>query len=213
MEVRPAAYSRNVSLTFQEPNWGAKSGNYAVDVRSTAANTWHFTVQSNVPNAPVTLTWPTLATIGRRTLIVTDLQTGQSFNLADRAAYVIPAGTTGVTRQFTISSEPASRGMLQVLNLATNLASTRADGAVSAANITCTLTRDASVSVSIMHNGEAIRTLEAGQTRAAGPLTVTWDLKDNSGIRVPTGSYQVQLTAVDANGHRVPMYVPLVITR
>ncbi len=213
MQEPPVATNKNVTISFQEGNWGAKSGNYAVDVRSTTANTWHFTVQSNVPNAPVTLTWPNLATVGRRSLMVTDMQTGQTFNLADRAAYVIPGGPAGVTRQFTLNAEAASRGMLQVLDLATNLASTRADGAVSAANITCTLTRDASVTVNIMHNGQPVRTLVAGQTRAAGPVTVTWDLKDNSGIRVPTGSYQVQLTAVDANGHRVPMYVPLVITR
>jgi flagellar basal-body rod modification protein FlgD len=48
-------------------------------------------------------------------------------------------------------------------------------------------------------NGNVIRTLNVGP-HAAGPITVAWDGRDNSGQPAPIGAYAVGITAADSNG-------------
>ncbi len=213
MMAPPQPGKEGVSIFFPHTNWGRAAGNYMVDVRSTRAASWSFTVQSNVPGQAVTLTWPNLAAIGRRQVMLTDLDSNVTFALNDRAAYTIPAGSGTQVRHFQLTVQPASRPVLQLLNVVTNLASTRADGAATAAEINMTLTSSANLSVQIMHNGQVIRNLAAQETRAAGPVSLTWDLRSDAGILVPAGVYQVQVTAIGQNGQRVPRIVPLILTR
>jgi flagellar basal-body rod modification protein FlgD len=59
------------------------------------------------------------------------------------------------------------------------------------------------VSVSITDStGKTIRTLSLGK-ESAGPLTVTWDGRDNSGQLVAAGSYGFTVSAATSNGASV----------
>ncbi|HEY4014508.1 MAG TPA: flagellar hook capping FlgD N-terminal domain-containing protein [Polyangiaceae bacterium] len=50
--------------------------------------------------------------------------------------------------------------------------------------------------------GNTVRTLNLGP-QGAGPLSISWDGKDDSGTATATGSYAVNVTATDGNGQPV----------
>jgi Tol biopolymer transport system component len=214
MLTPPSVNPQDVSVVFNHTDWGNKSGNYSVDVRSPSAASWDFTVNSSIPNTPVTLTWPNLATTGRRDMTLTDLDTGTTFELHNRSSYVIPTGNTPISHHFRLAVTRATRAMLQLTNVdAEQSMPTKGVGAA-AANIRYTLTADATVQIRVLNsNGRAIRTLEPGTTRAAGDNNAIWDLKNDRGVTVPASVYTVEVRAVDANGHMVRQPRTLVITR
>ena len=55
-------------------------------------------------------------------------------------------------------------------------------------------------------NGHAVRTF-SGSTAGAQPLSLSWDLKDAGGTRVPNGFYDMSLTGSGAAGPAVPYTV------
>ncbi|CEK16366.1 periplasmic component of the Tol biopolymer transport system [Chthonomonas calidirosea] len=212
--LTPPALGRNaVVLGIDHSDWGRQAGLYSVDVRSAAATTWKFVLQANTGGQPVTLTWPNLAMAGKHDFIFTDLDNGTSFELHDRSSYTVTIGQGTTTHHFEIDVLRATRSPLQILNVTALMNTNRATGQSDSATISYTLTTAAKMVVRILNNGRVVRTLEANTTRAAGTNQVVWDLKSDSGIRVPTGVYQAQVIATDANGHQVPRVVPLVITR
>jgi hypothetical protein len=212
--LTPPAVGRNtVVLGVDHSDWGRQAGLYSVDVRSASATTWRFTLQANTGGQPVTLTWPNLAMAGKHDFIFTDLDNGTSFELHDRSSYTVPVGQGAITHHFEIDVRRATRSPLQILNVTALLNTNRATGLSDSATISYTLTTAAKMVVRILNNGRVVRTLEANTTRAAGANQVVWDLKSDGGVRVPTGVYQAQVIATDANGHQVPRVVPLVITR
>jgi flagellar basal-body rod modification protein FlgD len=59
------------------------------------------------------------------------------------------------------------------------------------------------VTVSVVDSaGKVVRTMDLG-ARGAGPLTVTWDGKDNSGLTMPKGNYSMKVQATNASGGAV----------
>lgn len=212
----PAIGNQNVMLTFNHTDWGDKSGQYSVDLRS-ATNTapsWDFTVSSNVANTPVVLTWPSLATVSnRRDVILTDLDTNTKIDPRTRASYQIPASTTTVTRHFRITVTRAVRRKLQLTDFSAHLTGTRASGTPVSVGISYTTTADATVQVNILRQGRRIRTLDTGTTRAAGSTGALWDLKTDQGVTVSADTYAVEVIAVDQTGYRVRQVRPLIITR
>jgi flagellar basal-body rod modification protein FlgD len=52
--------------------------------------------------------------------------------------------------------------------------------------------------------GNTVRTLNLG-AQGAGPLSITWDGKDDTGTATAAGSYAVNVTATAANGQTVPV--------
>jgi hypothetical protein len=211
MEAAPPVGKQSVNLTFDHSDWNQKSGSYAVDVRSASANSWDFIVRSNVPNAPVTLHWPSIAQAGRHTLMLTDLDGQTSFELHNRSSYTIPASGAQLTRHFRLQVSGATRPNLQITDLRANMVGGRATGGL--AGITYTLTDQASVEVMVLQNGRRVRTLTSGDTRAAGATTVTWDLKNDQGVAMPTNVYTIEVRAVGSDGHVAHQERPLVVTR
>lgn len=211
----PPATKQYVTLTFDHSDWNEMSGSYMADIRSATATTWDFTVRSNVPNTPVTLTWPTLNTLPRsRTIELTDLDTQQKMNLRNIGNLVIPAaGNQALTRHYRLRITKALHQALQLNDLAVRLGSpSRAQGSASA-NISYSLTTDATVQVTISSGGRHVRTLETGRTRAAGAADAVWDMRNDSGSPVPAGLYTVEVRAVDKDGHLVTRVSTLPVTR
>jgi flagellar basal-body rod modification protein FlgD len=73
-----------------------------------------------------------------------------------------------------------------------------------AGDVSCVLGGDASkVTVSIYNSsGTLVRTLEMG-SQSGGEVDISWDTKDNSGNKVPDGTYSYKVNAVDASGASV----------
>jgi flagellar hook assembly protein FlgD len=77
-----------------------------------------------------------------------------------------------------------------------------ADGDALAASVTLTssLRREAAVTWEIRRGGAPVRTYLAGVTVGAGPLTWTWDGRDDAGNVLQDGSYKAVVTGVTPDG-------------
>jgi flagellar basal-body rod modification protein FlgD len=70
--------------------------------------------------------------------------------------------------------------------------------------ISYTLQSDASqVKISVYNSsGDLVRTVDLGQ-QTSGEQNYIWDGKDNNGVQLPEGNYQMQVDALDASGNPV----------
>ena len=217
LESPPAVGAETVTLTSGHSDWSEKNGKYSLDMRSasSAAQTWDFTVTSNVRNAPVTVQWPAVATVpGKVDLVLTDLDSKTVLDMRTRSSYTLPAMQDNAERHLRVEMRRATRQSLEVLGLAAvvNRSGTGGRAATSAA-ISYSVTADAETQVTIMQNGKRIRTLETGRHRAAGSADALWDLKDEKGQPVGSNQYTVEVRASDSKGRTRRQVVPLLITR
>ena len=71
------------------------------------------------------------------------------------------------------------------------------------ANISYSLSEDASVVVTIHDGGEEpVKIIDLG-AQLAGKHALTWDGLNNDGVRMPSGQYVYNISAIDANGNAV----------
>lgn len=216
LEAPPAVGKSGVSVAIEHTDWNKQSGRYAVDLRSpgTSSNSWNFTVTSTVPKQTVVLGWPSIATVSsRQDVMLTDTDTNTTINLRTHPNYTMQAGTTGVTRHFTVTTSAAKRISLQIANINARLLGGGTGRAAVSATIGYTLTADATTQVSILKNGRVVRTIESGVSRAAGDTALVWDLKNNQGASVPADAYILEVRAQDAQGHLARQVTPLIIVR
>ena len=212
LETPPSIGTEGVTLTFEHSDWGDKSGNYTMDVRSAAQTqqSWNFTVNSSVTNAPVVLRWPAVAEVpGKQSMTLTDLDSKVSINLRNRSSYVIAASDKAITRHFRLDVHRAGRQKLQLTDIVAHSGGSRAAGMV----ISYRLSAEADVQVNILQNGRHIRALEPGRHRAPGPADVSWDLRNDKGVAVAGDTYTVEVRATDADGNVVRQVTPLLVTR
>jgi hypothetical protein len=215
MEVPPPVTADGVTLTFDHNDWGNFSGRYSRDVRSPSNDTqsWTFTVRANVPNEPILLTWPNVATVPKRyQMILTDLDTQTVVNLRNRSSYTVAGNTKPMTRQFRLDVKPATRQSLDIMDISARINGSGTRSANSA-SIAYRVTSDANVQVTILRGGLPVRRLEAGRHRAAGPSEVIWDLNNDAGTPVPANTYTVEIRATDSEGYTIRRVTSLLITR
>lgn len=211
----PAATQQSVQIAFPHKDWGTKSANYMMDIRSATANTWDFTLTSNVPNTPVVLSWPGITTMSRRQdLQLLDLDTNQAISLRNRSSIAIPVNGNTLTKHYRLTVTNANPNQdLQLTNLTVlQNGGNRSTGAP--VGINYNLSADATVQISILQNGRHIRTVATGSTRAAGNNQATWDLKTDQGASIPAGVYTVEVKAVHpVTGRTVRQTSPVLVTR
>jgi hypothetical protein len=215
MEKPPLFGERYTYLTFDHTDWGDKSGGYGVDVRSasTTAKTWEFTVKTNVANSSGTLTWPNMATAGRKvTLLLTDLATGKKTDMRTTGAYVWQTGEQPASRRFKI--EAKMTGITDVLRITNLNASGNGNRANRTAQVSYNLSTTADVEVRILSaTGSQVRRVKGRATRAAGIQQESWDLKNDQGVVMPAGTYMFEIKAQTADGKTVRAVTPVIILR
>ena len=217
MPAPPAMGKQAVQIAFNHKDWGDKAAGYMADIRSTANTAWEFTVTSSVPNAPVTLTWPGMASLSRRVdMQMVDLDTQQTFSLRSRSSIVIPNTGALLTKRYRIEKKAASHNAnLQLTNLSVTPSGTSraAGGGSTPVGISYNLSAEATVQVSILQGGRRIRLVHSA-TRAAGANQASWDLKTDTGSTVATNVYTVEVRAINpTTGRAVRMVQNVLVTR
>jgi len=192
-------------------DWGRYSGNYARDIRSTAAGsqTWDVEVSCQLGGVPVRVMWPELnsAVPGEVKLMLEDMDTGQQVYMRTTTGYSFTSPEDGGVRHLRIIAYDDS-----VTSLTLTGVSAQAMPSSSGAVITYSLSKPAKVTTEICNiSGVIIRGL--GERSSSGSRTemVLWDGRSDSGTKVPAGRYLVRITACAADGQTVQAVRPFVI--
>jgi Subtilase family/FlgD Ig-like domain len=206
----PPVLGDGISLYFPHTDWGRANGRYAQDMqaRGGAQRAWTFEVACPSKNSQVTLTWPELnATVpGDVSLRLEDTESGRTLYMRTTTSYTYDTGKAK-TRHFQLVAE-TGRGGLRIVTL--TAAETRG-GQVA---IAYQLSQAASVSAQVANiAGRPIRTIVSGRDTAAGRNSLMWDLRSGSGMRVPAGTYILQLTARSPDGQAVKQLCPVRVGR
>ncbi|MHB8994265.1 MAG: glycoside hydrolase family 78 protein [Armatimonadota bacterium] len=171
----------------------------AHDVRSQAgAQTYSFVVACAVPDTNVTVRLPDLSQVpAAMQIMLVDKATGKSLYARTLQSYKYHSAGESSEREFELIIAPRTAGVLAVT--ATN-ASSSADGMM----MTYSVTKACSVNVRVLNlAGRSVKVLAANKLVGAGVQTQLWNLTSDSGTKVPSGTYLLQIDAVAENGQSV----------
>ncbi len=181
----------------------------AQDIRrnSRRAQRWELEVATDQPEAEATLQWTQELPLPRGTrLTLIDQATGERISMTQNSSYRFRTDANS-RRRFVIEAQPTRTSRLQV----TNVAVTQTRG--NQFSIQYALNGDASVQVLVQDaTGKTIARLQNG-TRSAGVNTATWNGRNDSGIAVPPGAYQLQIVATGEDGEVARAVRPLIVAR
>jgi hypothetical protein len=207
---KPAPLENYVHVQLLSPESNAP---LAVDVRRSASakQVYTFEVLTDMPNTPVTLSWPNLAKISRNVeMVLVDVDANVRRVMTTLPSYTYNSGVNGGTRRFQIIVQPRVRTAAMISNV--RVAQTRAAGGTRV-QISYALSTDASVAVQITDaTGKPVRALQAGQS-GRGVNNITWDGRNSAGVAVPAGAYMVRITATTEDGQTASVVQPVVLTR
>ncbi len=217
----PPPFTRNASLSVRFPHadWdtgkgSSNVGEFLSDIRRSGSKAqWDVTVNTPTPEQPYTLTWNSVSKLPRGmrlTLVDTENGTSRVMNSASSYTFTPTKGTT--SRKFQIKAEPRTAGRLLISNMRVDARLSR--GVASSALVSYDISGAAEVSVDIMSGaGRHVRRLATGRAATVGTNQVTWDLKDDQGRALPTGTYLIQVSARTSEGETSRMVLPQPITR
>lgn len=207
---KPAPLENYVHVQLLSPESKAP---LAVDVRRSAGakQVYTFEVLTDMPNTPVTLSWPNLAKISRNVeMVLVDVDANVRRVMTTLPSYTYNSGANGGTRRFQVIVQPRVRTAAMISSV--RVAQTRSVGSTRV-QISYALSTDASVAVQITDaTGKPIRALQAGQT-GRGVNNITWDGRNSAGVAVPAGAYMVRITATTEDGQTASVVQPIVLTR
>ena len=217
---KPPVVGNQLSLDILHPEWANTGGRYTQDLRSpaTTQKTWNILVRSAHPNEEVTLTWPDIAASLPKSvnLKLIDQETKVERSLRNTSSYVINTGANG-TRSIQIVAEPgrtSSRVAITNFDVIAN-ADGRAAGPQTV-TIHYGLSQAAETRIYVRSGGRTVRTLTAttrAATNGSNTGSTVWDVKDDKGVTLPTGSYVIELEALSADGQRARQTRPYLLTR
>jgi thermitase len=168
----------------------------AQDVRSDigAGKKWEFSVETDVADTPVEITWPLMRKMPNSyDYILRDVASHKAVSLRSATRYRFVSGDGLTKRAFELEIKPASAATLMVTGV--SVAPGRGG---SAYGVSFNLSEDADVVVRVLSlTGKSLRTIQGGH-RAAGISTLMWDRRDNTGRRAPKGAYICEVRAIDS---------------
>jgi len=186
---------------------GQEGRELTCDIRGAAASslTFAFAVKTDLQDVPVKVSLPDLSQVPRdKAVILTDVSTGKRLWARTLSSYTYNSGTGG-ERAFRLEIVPNVGGGLSV---------TVAPAAVKAGGValTYTLSRPASVEMTILNMaGRTVRTLTRDKAAQPGVNAEAWNLRSDTGSRVPAGRYLVRIRAAADDGQQVSAIAPLMV--
>ncbi|MEN6644088.1 MAG: carboxypeptidase regulatory-like domain-containing protein [Armatimonadia bacterium] len=175
------------------------------DIRGQSANSlsYKFVVNTNLTNTVVKVSLPDLSQVPRdKSIVLVDVASGKRLWARTMSAYSYNSGEGGA-REFRLEIGTSANA-----GLAVTLAP--AEARTGAVALTYTLSKPANVQISIMNlAGRVIRVLTPGAVATAGVNSAMWDLRSQSGSKVPAGRYLVTVKASGDDGQQVSAVAPL----
>jgi hypothetical protein len=195
-------------------------GDLMADIRPISADgkaSWDLAATLPGVRGSYTLTWGSTALLPRGAkLIVIDQTTGSRATMNTSSAYTFTASAGETSRIFHVELTPRSVGRLHVTNVRADLGtrgSLRSTG-TSTMTVSYDLSGAAQTTATLSLNGRVIRHLaSAGRAAAAGTNQLIWDLKDDAGRSVGTGTYMLQVVAAGDSGEQTRAILPITIVR
>jgi hypothetical protein len=207
----PPAPAPQLSVVFSRPDWpSGRAGSYMRDIQAAdgRAKTWNVIVTTPEANSEITLAWPEINRVPRGyDLYITDKATGQRRSMRQTSSIRVNTGSAS-TRAFVVSAEPRRLGSLTVSSVIV-----RSVGRGNSAAISFIASQDANVQVRILKAGGGLLRNLATRSASAGETTVTWDLKDNRGVSVPSGAYTIEVKAATTDGQSARQIAPYLVVR
>jgi hypothetical protein len=207
---KPPAVSGRVSLSSVRTVSG-RAVSLAEDLRSGAIGrkVWGIVVTTPRANEDVTISWPEISTVPKAyELFFVDTSTGSRYQMRQRSSVTLNSGVLG-TRSAQIVAEPRGTGMFAINGLTVGGGSRR-----SAATVSFSVSLAADVTVRIRKiNGSPVRTVLTRSIAAGAATQVVWDHKDNRGISVPAGAYEIEVKGTASDGQSDRRLVQYVLVR
>lgn len=194
------------------PGQSAVGTSYLVDAHGPAedAQEWNLIVKTNMLNADVAVTWPSLQSLPP-TLIATlvDEATGERRYMRTTNSYVIHTGGAPTERLLKVIVQPRPAQSLAVTSVQS------AQTGQGATTLSYTLSADAAVDIRIRNlSGVVVSEVATGQLSTAGRNTALWNGRNTRGSYVPSGRYLCQITAKSPlTGQSMSVVHPLEIKR
>lgn len=216
---KPPMVDNKLSMEIVRTEGPEAGTRLAQDLRSPALSrkVWDLVVRSPRPNEEVTVFWPDIAASVPRQyrLTLVDLDTNVRRTLRNTSSYVVNTGASA-TRRVQIIAEPnTSSGRVQITTFDVVPNRTRGKAETSVA-INFALSQAADARVIIRDGrGRTLRNLNATTRAADGGKagSVLWDLRDQQGVTLPGGLYNVELTALGEDGQTTRQVRPYVLSR
>ncbi len=218
----PPAFSSTpgLSITFQHPEWQQPtrgiSQSFVTDIRhlGTQSN-WNLLV--TVPHSGETyrLAWPAINSLPHgQMLVLTDLSTNTRVVMNSTSSYSFTTSTGETARRFQVSAAASGPQVPLIVGLRANINLGPGGRGVADATIAFSSTGVGTASVSILGpNGQTVRHLVQGRAVTAGANSYVWDLRNDHGIGLPTGTYLAQVTLTDPNGRLTRAIAPVTVIR
>jgi hypothetical protein len=211
------------SMDIVHTDWGKANGRYAQDLRSPSltSKTWTVQLSAKAADKSVTVTWPAVAASVPRTydVFLLDSTAGKQISLRDSSSYVVSM-SPGVTRSLQIVAKPhAANTSPTITSFSIAGSPGRAAGAPSSVTINYVLNTAADTQINVRDaRGRVIRTINtttrsATDTAADNVGQVVWDMKDQHGVSLTSGTYNVEIIATNGTGQMSRQIKPFVLTR
>lgn len=201
---------------------GGEVTRLAQDLRAPGGSTktWDFVVRSPKANDDVTITWPEIAASVPRDyqLTLVDKDSNVRRVLRNTSSYTLNTGASA-TRSFQIVAEPLRRaGRVQITNFDVSPNRSRGANGETSVAINFGFSQTAEARIQIRNGrGQTIRTLtpttRAAESSGNAGGSVVWDLRDQSGVVLPGGVYQMELLAIGSDGQTSRQIRPYVLSR
>jgi hypothetical protein len=207
---KPPVFKDDVAVALKQ---SGDSSNYLQVLYPTSSDkhTWDMEVSSE-KGGDVTVQWPNIQALSRRVKlsIVQPGQTrGQSMRGRSSVTLHLKAGEV---KRLQVVSEPQNTLPLQISNVRTT--TTRATGGTSGYNIAFNLTQGATVYAQVTTiTGKTVAVVSSGRAATSGETKLFWNGRAADGSALPTGPYQLKVTAIGENDEVVESKIPVMTVR
>ncbi len=179
---------------------GSNKAPYLSDIRPEGGShlVWTVQVSSNLVDSPVYLSWPDMSQVPQDLQpVLVDPAARRRIYMRTSPAYEIPGGPEGVQRMVQIEM---LRCPSQQLTLSSLVPLSNSAGV----EMTYSLSASAAVTANIMNiGGRTVRRILANNMQPAGQNRLVWNLRNETGRRVPDGLYLIKLVARRPDGQQV----------